>query len=468
MELLQRNVRPLYFKYLAAALGSALVGAVYTLVDMAVIGQYEGPNGIAAMAIVLPVWTLIASAGILTGIGGSVLYSTAKGKAENKDNKEANAIFTTAVIATAVLASMIWAALLFFDKQILMLLGAQDVLLDLGISYLKPLKVVIPIVVFSQMLAAFLRNDNNPTLATIAVVSTAILNIVGDYYFTFTLDMGIFGAALATATCSVLSVLIMLTHFISKKNTLKLVKPIKAFATSGKIIVTGFSTFFVDIAMGIMNVFFNCQILRYFGTDALAVYGAIASICTIVQCCSYSIGQAAQPIISINYGAGQGDRIKKVLKYAVMTSIVFGFFWAAVVLLMPNVIIRIFMSPTENVLAIAPDIMRLYCISFVLTPLNLFATYYFQSLMKPGISFGISVCRGLIVGGVLVFSLPSLFGANAIWLTMPICELLIAVAATCLLIRYTKSLKNVQIKTNEQSFRVRTSCEVLATGQTVA
>ena len=101
MELTQKPIKQLYFKYLLAAFGSALVGAVYTLVDMAVIGQYAGPTGTAAITLVMPVWSFICSLGILTGIGGSVLYSNAKG--ESGETK-ANAMFTATVIATTGLA----------------------------------------------------------------------------------------------------------------------------------------------------------------------------------------------------------------------------------------------------------------------------------------------------------------------------------------------------------------------------
>lgn len=105
MEMTERPVKQLYFKYLAAAFGSALVGAVYILVDMAVIGQYAGPTGTAAIALVMSVWSFICSLGILTGIGGSVLYSNAKGES---GAKKANAMFTAAVLATAVLSAVVW------------------------------------------------------------------------------------------------------------------------------------------------------------------------------------------------------------------------------------------------------------------------------------------------------------------------------------------------------------------------
>ena len=106
------------------------------------------------------------------------------------------------------------------------------------------------------------------------------------------------------------------------------------------------------------------------------------------------MGQAAQPIFSANFGAGQGERIKTALKYALGTVAVFAIFWTAVTLAVPNLFIQVFMKPTEEILAMAPGIIRTYCISFLLLPLNIFSTYYFQALIKQRAAFVVSVSRG--------------------------------------------------------------------------
>lgn len=438
MEMLERPIRQLYFRHLAAAFGSALVGAVYILVDMAVIGQYAGPTGTAAIALVLPAWSLICSLGILTGIGGSVLYGNAKGE---RSAEKANSMYTSAVIATALLAVAIWLLMLFFDRQLLVLMGSEGQLLELGLAYLKPLKAVVPCFVFSQMLAAFLRNDNDPGLATFAVVFTSVLNMIGDYVFAFTFDLGIFGAALATALSNVLSVGIMLTHFSKKKNTLQLVKPIGLFRAMERIMTIGFSVFFVDLAMGLMTMLYNKQILRLLDHDALSVFGAIASLTTVVQCCSYSIGQAAQPILSTNFGAKKLDRVCKVLRYGIFTSMAFGAFWAFLTMAFPTAIIRVFMDATESVLAIAPGIMRKYGIGYLFVPFTLFATYYFQSILKARVSMGISLARGLLVGAVMLYALPPLFGSGSIWFATPIAEISVALVTALLMRKFTKELQ---------------------------
>lgn len=185
---------------------------------------------------------------------------------------------------------------------------------------------------------------------------------------------------------------------------------------------------------------FNRQILKYLGTDALSVYGIIINISTFVQCCAYSIGQASQPIISTNYGAGKRERIAQILKYALGTAAVFGLIWTALAVFAPNLFVRIFMTPTEEILAIAPGIIRSYGISFLLLPFNIFSTYYFQALMRPKTSFVVSVSRGAVISGILISILPAVAGANAIWFAMPITELLVAIYVTMKMAQYTKAV----------------------------
>ena len=192
--------------------------------------------------------------------------------------------------------------------------------------------------------------------------------------------------------------------------------------------------------MGILTMLFNRQIMAYLGTDALAVYGVIVSVSTFVQCCAYSVGQAAQPIISTNFGAGKGDRIRETLRLTLGTAIFFGLFWTVVSMACPNLYVRIFMQPTQRILDIAPAIIRLYAISFLFLPLNIFSTYYFQAIMKPKAAFVVSVARGCVISGILILLLPVLTGADSIWLAMPITELVVLLYALTTMKRMTKAL----------------------------
>ena len=440
--MLNCNIRKAYTHYFAAAFGSSCISCIYGIVDMAVVGQYHGPDGTAAMSVVMPIFNIIYSLGLLYGIGGSVLFSTQKGKGQkDSDAVGPNEYFTTSLICSAVTGILLWIILFSFEEPILYLFGADESLLPLAKKYILPIKIGAPVFVFNQMTAAYLRNDNAPGLATLSVVISGIFNVFADFFFVFGLDMGIIGAGIATTLGATVSLVVMCTHFFTKKNTLRLVKVRQIFNKIKRILVTGFSTFFVDLAMGIITILFNRQIMQYLGTNALSVFGILVNIYTFVQCCAYGAGQAAQPIISMNYGAGKASRIKETLKYAIYTVIFFGVLWLALIELFPNAFIHLFMDATEEVLAIAPGIMRRFGLCFLILPFNIFSTYYFQAIMKPATSFAVSVSHGLVISGILIMVLPTLFGGNAVWYAMPITEALVAVYVVVMMVKYTRALK---------------------------
>lgn len=439
MDFLNGEIKSLYFKYLAAAFGSALITAIYSIVDMAMVGQYHGPEGTAALAVVAPIWNVIYGLGIFMGIGGSVLFSAMRGKGEGQ-TRASNEYFTVAMLAAAFFAVVSWAVVVVFKRQLLLLFGANEATLPLALAYVTPIQYVVPYFLFAQALAAFLRNDKSPALATAGVLSGGLFNAFGDYFFVFVCDMGAKGAGLATALGSMVSLLVMLTHFLSPKNTLRLVKPTRPLRKFREILITGFSTFIVDLAMGVLTILFNRQIMKYLGTNALSVYGVIVNISTFVQCCAYSVGQASQPIFSTNFGAGKRVRIRQALRYALGTTTFFGIFWTALCMAIPNQFIQIFMAPTDPVLQIAPGIIRSYAISFLLLPLNIFSTYYFQAILRPRASFIVSISRGLVVSALLILLLPAAFGGSALWFAMPITEFLVAIYVIATIIRFTADL----------------------------
>lgn len=430
-DFLHGDLKKIYLKYLAASFGSAFASSIYGVVDMVMVGQYHGPSGSAAMAIIAPIWNILYSFGLLAGIGGSVLFSAARGK--GKSRQEQNECFTAAFLLTILFSLILWAALNIYEIPLLKMFGASEELLPLAQKYLMPVRYTAPIFLFTQFLASFLRNDGAASLATKAVMLGGIVNVFGDYILVFPCNLGILGAAYATVGSAAVSVLVMLTHFTHEEHALHLVRPAHLFETCRRIISTGFSTFFIDIAMGFITMLFNRQIMRYLNADALAVYGIIVNLSTFVQCCAYGVGQASQPLLSVNFAAGQKDRIHQLLKYNLLTIAIISAIWIFLTLAFPNGFVKLFMSPTDSVLQIAPSIMRCYCLSFLFLPLNIYATYYFQSALKPMVSLTVSFLRGAVISGILILILPVLFNGNALWWAMPITELCTAVFAVIMM-----------------------------------
>ena len=106
MDFLNGKIKTLYFRFLIAAFGSALITSIYSIVDMAMVGQYHGPAGTAVLAVVAPIWNIIYSLGLLMGIGGSVLFSILRGK--QGQEKQSNEYFTVSMIGAGVLALIVW------------------------------------------------------------------------------------------------------------------------------------------------------------------------------------------------------------------------------------------------------------------------------------------------------------------------------------------------------------------------
>ncbi|MCQ2548270.1 MAG: multidrug transporter MatE [Clostridia bacterium] len=425
MDLLKDKISPIYTKYFWAAFGSAFAGSVYTLVDTAMVGQYHGPMGTAALAVVAPIYNVIFSMGLLVGIGASIIFSYTKG-----EGKDPNRHFTSGIIfsliCSAILAVIMWG----FEDEYLIFFGANEELLVLSKVYLKPIKCMAYFFLINQVVAAFLRNDGDPGRASFAVLFSNGLNIILDYVMIFTWDMGIYGAGLATSISGVIQFLILCTHFLTKKNSLRLELPESAKALFKDIkdtFVNGFSAFFIDIAMGIVTILFNRQIMTYLGTDALAVYGVIIMVSTFVQACGYSVGQAAQPLLSVNFGAGKMDRVKSIFKRAMVSVAIISIIWTALSLICPELFVKLFMDATPSVMEIGPFIVRAYGISFILLVFNVFSTYYFQSILKPTVALIISLSRGLVVSGAAILILPALLGGNALWFAMTIAELVTSI-----------------------------------------
>lgn len=437
MDLLTSNVKPMYIRYLFAASGSAMMASIFGLVDAMMVGQYHGPLGNATLAVFNPLWSIMFCLGLLAGIGGSVPFANARGR---KDEETAQTYFTASVLYGLILSALTVTGIGLFQDPMFRFFGADDAMLALAKRYLAPLLFAVPSCVFSNILSAFLRNDGNPGLATKAVIIGGVFNVFGDWFLVFYMDMGISGAGLATAIGQIITTAVMLLHFVSKRSTLRLVSPLRALLQIPDITLNGFSSAISDLALGIIGVLFNRQIMKYLNSDALAVYGIITQIAAFAQCIAYGTGQAAQPIISQNYGAGQYRRIRECLKYALYTCLVLGIFWTGIMLAGPDLLVRLFMTPTPAVLEIAPGIFRAYGVSFLLLPFNLFAAYYFQAMLKSGIALAASLARGVVVSGILILLLPAVAGAGSLWYAMLLSELLTAAYSACHMARCTLAL----------------------------
>lgn len=428
-EMLTGDIRKLWKKYLLAALGSALITSIYATVDLIIVGQYEGPNGAAAMAVIAPMWSVIMSLGIFFAVGGSVMWGVSRGAGD----RDGESFFTVTLISSVVVSLLLVALCQIFKEPLFRLFGADETLMPLVLAYANWLCWFLPFFLVGQVLIFFLRNDGAPVLATVAVASCGILNILGDYLLVFTADMGIAGAGMATVFCQTLAVVIMCSHFFRSKCSLRLARPKSFSAQFLAIAKTGLSPFIVDFSIFIATVLFNNQIMRLAGAEELAVYGTAANLSIFALSILYGVGGAVQPIASANRGARQYDRLRRVMRLALISGGAIAAVFLLAAELFPTFVIRLYMDVTPEVLAVGPAIMRIQSAGFVFMGVNIVASYYLQSVLCTRESLIVSLLRGVIVAVPLLFVLPALLGFDAIWWTTPLSELAAFVTALFLL-----------------------------------
>ena len=417
-NLLEEPVNRLFFKYLAPSISATLVTSIYILADTVMIGRGVGAIGVAALNIILPMFSLFFGTGILLGVGGGVLFSVSKGKG---DERGARQYFTVAFFCAVVLSVFYVAGSLLFFEPITRFLGSTAAMKEYVDEYGYYICIGAPAFLLSSFLQAFVRNDKAPHRAMAAVIAGGVSNVILDYIFIFPWHMGMAGAAIASIIGTLITIVILLTHFLSPANTLKLCQGGRP-AMAGRVVVSGLSSFLIELANGAIIFLFNRQLLSYVGDLGVVVYGIISNSALIVNSVCNGIGQALQPIAAVNFGAGNGERVEKTRHLGMAAALAAGILFMSFGLFFPQVITEVFVKADDEILQMAVPAVRVYFISFSAMGLNILLGTYFQSVMKPAYALVICLLRGLIFSGLFVFLLPLVFGVEGIWMTMPVTE----------------------------------------------
>lgn len=422
MDLLKDNLKKLYFRFLIPSLGSAMVMSIYTLTDAIVIGKGVGSDALAALSITTPLLCILMSTGILFGVGGSVQMSVHRGSG---NNVRANQSFTLSLILISCITLILWLLYGTGMSGLLHLMGANETLFPYAMSYMHYINIFLPVAVFSNFIAIFIRADGDPNRAMAGVLAGGVVNIVLDIVMVFPLQMGIGGAALASVIGMAIQVIVGGTHFLSKKNGLKPARPEKWLTGIKNIMISGIPSFFNEFANGFIVMLFNIQLLKYCGENALSIYSVISNCVILFNSLFTGVGQSVQPIISTNYGAGNTERIKAIKRMAYITVIIMGAVFSLSGILFPVTVCRIFIKMDPTLSAISGYGVRGYFFTFLPFGINLLTSYYLQAILSSGKSLCISLLRNIILSSVCILIFPLFAGANSLWFVMPVVEVIV-------------------------------------------
>lgn len=436
MDLLNGNIRKLFMKFLIPAVSSAIAVAAYSLIDTIAIGQGVGADGTASCAILLPVFSIASFIGLLCGIGGCVLRSQAKGEG---NEEKANAYFTAATLLVFLITLVVWIAGNLIQEKFYRLCGADDILLPYSAEYGAWIFAFLPSFILTTFLGAFIRTDGSPRFVMYCTLIGGVINVIGDWLFVFPLKMGMAGAAIATVLGSVVQSILLVAFVLCKKTSLKFVKPHKWLSAVRKIVTVGFGSGLGSLSLIAISFIANNQIMKYCGAPALALYGVLGTVSALFLSIFSGVGQAAQPIISENYGAGNHKRCWKTEGIGMKTAVLFGTVFAVLCIIFPVQITGIFMKMTPEVAEITPYILRVYSLSFMPLAINTFAIYYLQSVTHSKMASVISLSRGLVLNALFLYIFPAFMGGNGIWWAVFFTEAITTViSAVYILIQYKK------------------------------
>ena len=334
-----------------------------------------------------------------------------------------NAVYTNC-IWLAVLASAAFFLLGFlFSGRLAVLLGADARVLAMTDTYLKWLLIFAPAFIMNDVLLCFVRNDGAPGLSMIAMLVGSFANILLDYVFIFLVDMGIFGAILATGLSPVISVIMLLPRWLQKKNTFHFTTARLRKGIVKQIVSLGFPSFLSQFASAMVMITFNSLILAITGNIGVAAYGIVANISLVIAAVFTGIAQGIQPLISQFYGTGHDKEARTILRYAIITMLLTAGILYLLIFIFAEPIASVFNSENNGDLQrIAVDGLKLFFISTPFVGYNSVIAIYFTSVEKPLPAHILSLLRGLVLIIPMAFALAAIGKMTGIWLTYPITE----------------------------------------------
>ncbi len=395
----------------------------YILADTFFVSKGLGTSGLAALNIAIPVFNFIHGSGLMLGMGGATKFSISK---SSGNDKKVNAIFTNTVYMALIIGLLFAALGLFFSRPFAMLLGADEEVLVMTDTYLKWLLLFAPAFIMNDVLLCFVRNDESPLLATAAMLTGSIANIILDYIFIFPMQMGIFGAVFATGLSPVISMLVLSLHWIRKKNSIRPMKTGLKWNIVRQDVSLGFPSLVGQIASGVVMIVFNMLILKQEGNVGVAAYGVIANISLVVAGIFVGISEGVQPLISASYG--NGDKLG--YKYSMLSMLAISCIIYIVIFVFAEPITAIFNGENDlRMQRISVSGLKLYFSSVVFMGYNTIIAVFFTSAERTVPAHILSLLRGLVLIIPMAFLLSALWKMTGIWLAYPVTEGIAAVTA---------------------------------------
>lgn len=414
-------IRELLIKQSVPASIGILFMSVNILIDTIFVGQWIGSLAIAAVSVVLPITFLISSLGMALGIGGSSIISRALG-AENREKALqtlGNQIILT--LGLAVLAVLIG---LFYSEEVLLLFGANGEIMQPAMDFFIPVLYGVPFLALCMMGNTVIRAEGKPKFAMIAMIIPAFGNIILDVIFIKFLNLGMFGAALATSLSYFMCFVFIFWFFIFKSELrLQMHHYVLQIKIVSEITSLGFVTFARQGVVAILSIILNHTLYIHGGEISVAIYGIISRMLMFALFPILGVTQGFLPVAGYNYGAKNyvrvNETISKSIKWAAgLATLIF-----IVILVLAEPIVAIF-SKDATIIKETPSALRLVFAASPIIAIQLIGAAYFQAAGKaiPALLLTLTKQGFFLIPLILV--LPNYYGIFGVWIAFPIADIL--------------------------------------------
>ena len=413
-----------------------LVQAMYNFVDTIFVGRGVGSMGIAGISISLPVQIFVMAFAQMFGIGGASVISRALGERDHEKARRAAGNVMVFSVAFGLVMTLLGQ---FFLDQLLIMLGASEAIIPYAREYLGIILLGSAFFSFGMAMNHVVRAEGKPKIAMAAMLISAVLNIILDPIFIFSLNLGIWGAALATVLSQAATSIYVLFYFLSGKSLLRisLRSLIPEWRIMRETVSVGLSAFSRQVAGSLLAVVLNNSLVFYGGDIAVAVYGVINRLLMVFIMPMFGVNQGFLPIVGYNYGARKMRRARESVKLASAVTTMIALFSSIVMFLFARQLISIFTDETELIES------TIYALRIVIlaTPtigVQVIASGMFQALGKALPALFLSLLRQIIILIPLILVIPRFLGINGIWISFPLADL---IAFAISLVFYLRELK---------------------------
>lgn len=398
---------------------SMLITSIYNMADTYFVGMI-GPSAQAATGVMFTLQSIIQGIGVMLGQGSGTFVSK---HLADRDVQRASEYISTSFFYGLGIGSFFAGICLLFLSPLVRILGSTETIAPHAMNYGFWILLSCPFIMCSLILNTGLRFEGKAFYAMFALASGGILNIFGDYLLVYKLQMGIYGAGLATAISQVFSfIFLMIFFFRMAQSKIRFSYIAKGPHCIFQILRVGFPSFvrqsLNSVTHGILN-----NLTKPFGDAAIAAMSVVNRYSMFLMCVGLGIGQGFQPVASFNYQAKKYDRVKKGLKFTIIFNFLFVGTVSVISLICAEPIISVFQKRPE-VITIGAAALRFAAIGMLFMPVSVPINMLYQSIQKTTMATFLSLLRagGITIPLLLIFT--PLFGLTGVMISQPTADVI--------------------------------------------